>query len=182
MTTILGVQHKNGLTLAADLQITSGDRSYIHPDLEKIVKVGHLLVACAGSARFADVALNLWKPPTYVGDMSEYKFMVSKIIPSLRNTIETNGVTLKDDEQFQALIGFNGKLFEVATDYTVLVSNSNFYGIGSGSAYGIGALAAGADIETAVKISAKFDINTGGKIQVIKQGAENATRRIPTSQ
>ena len=181
MTTILGVQHKNGLTLAADLQVTSGDRPYIHPDLEKIAAVGQLLVACAGSARFADTALNLWKPPTYDGHSSEYKFMVSKIIPSLRNTMEVNSVTLKDDEQFQMLIGINGKLFEIATDYTVLVSSSNIYGIGSGSAYGIGALAAGADIETAVKISAKFDINTGGKIQVIKQGAENATRRISAS-
>ena len=181
MTTILGVQHRNGLTLAADLQVTSGDRPYIHPDLEKIVAVGQLLVACAGSARFADVALNLWKPPTYNNETTEYRFMVSKIIPSLRNAAERNGVTLKDDEQFQMLVALNGKLFEIAQDYTVLVSSSNIYGIGSGSMYGIGALSAGADIETAIKISTKFDINTGGKIQVVKQGAENATRRISAS-
>lgn len=172
MTTILGVQHRNGFTLAADGQTSNNDRPYFHSDLEKIIRVGHLWVACAGSARFSDVASNIWKPPVYDKTLTPYKYLVTKAVPSLRTAIESAGVVLKDEETFQMLIGVQGRLFEIASDYTVLANTT--YGIGSGSMYGLGALAAGADIETAIKIASKLDIYTGGKIQIVKQGVNDA--------
>jgi ATP-dependent protease HslVU (ClpYQ) peptidase subunit len=173
MTTILGVQHRNGFTLAADTQTTNGDRPYIHSDMKKITVSNNIWIAGAGVGRVCDVVQYCWTPPTYYGN-SEYEFMISKVIPSMRIVIERNGVTLKDDDSFQFLFGVNGKLFEVSDNYTVLTNTNKFYGIGSGANYGIGALMAGATIRKAIEISAELDVYTGGKIQIIKQRSEYA--------
>lgn len=173
MTTILGIQHRNGFTLAADTQTTNGDRPYIHPDMKKITVSNNIWIAGAGVGRVCDVVQYCWTPPTYYGN-SEYEFMISKVIPSMRIAIEKNGVTLKDDDSFQFLFGVNGRLFEVSDNYTVLTNTNKFYGIGSGANYGIGALMAGATIRKAMEISAELDVYTGGKIQIIKQRSEYA--------
>ena len=174
MTTILGVQHRNGFTLAADSQTTSNDRPYIHPDLAKITKVGSLWIAGAGSARVCDIVQNNWTPPSYNKADAPYKYMVSKAIPSMRTVIEKSGFVLKEGDTFQFLIGIGGSLFEVADDYSVLATADKIYGIGSGAPYAVGAIMAGADIESAMKIALKLDINSGGKIQIVKQGVNDA--------
>jgi hypothetical protein len=174
VTTILGLQHRNGFTLAADSQTTSNDRAYLHPNLEKITKVGPLTIAGAGNARVCDVVQNTWTPPPFTKNDTPYKYMISKLIPSMRNAVEGSGYAPKEGDTFQFLIGVGGQLFEIAEDYTVLSTADRIYGIGSGAAYGIGAIAAGADIESAVKIAIKFDINSGGKIQIVKQGVNDA--------
>lgn len=169
MTTILGVQHKNGFTMAADSQVSVGDQPFYHSDITKIVTVGEYTIAGAGNARYCDVIAYDWIPPKYDGT-NLYTFMVSKVIPSMREAHEKTGYTLKDDEIFLFLIGLENKIFYITEDYTVLMSNTNHYGIGTGAAYGLGALAAGVGIEEATKIAIKLDINSGGKIQIVQQG------------
>ena len=45
-----------------------------------------------------------------------------------------------------------------------------FFALGSGSAIAMGAMAAGASAEEAVKIACRFDKGTGGEVQVIRHG------------
>lgn len=174
MTTILGIQHRNGFTIAADSQTTSGDRPYMHPDLAKITKVGHIWVAGAGNARVCDVVQNTWTPPHYNKADEPYKYMVSKLIPSMRKAIEDSGYVSKDGDTFQFLIGVGGQLFEIADDYTVLATSDKVYGIGSGGLYAVAAYMASANLDLAMKIALKLDINSGGKIQIVKQGVNDA--------
>lgn len=169
MTTVVGVQYKNGFVLAADSQITDGDRPYISPDVPKIAQVGEYVIAGAGVSRYCDIVLYGWKPPVYDGT-DEYTFMVSRFIPELRKIHEETGYTLKDEDSFQFVVGLNNKLYHITEDYSVIRTNTNVYGVGSGSPYAIGALFAGADIREAVKIAIKLDINSGGKIQIVKRG------------
>jgi ATP-dependent protease HslVU (ClpYQ) peptidase subunit len=44
------------------------------------------------------------------------------------------------------------------------------YAMGTGGNWALGALHAGATIEEAMKIAIKLDINSGGKIQIIRRG------------
>jgi ATP-dependent protease HslVU (ClpYQ) peptidase subunit len=169
MTTIVAVQNSKGFVFAADAQVTEGDRAYMHPRMTKITEVGEYVMAGAGSSRCCDVVLFGWEPPIYDGT-EHYKFMVSKFIPELRKVHENAGVTLKEDEEFCFLVGFDKRVFYICQDYSVLVTNTNIYGIGSGAGYALGALAYGASIEEAIKIAKKFDINTGGKIQIVERG------------
>lgn len=169
MTTILGKQYKKGYVLAADSLTTVDDTPFTHPDIVKIVTNGEYHIAGAGNARYCDMAAYDFVPPTYDGT-EIYRFMVTKFIPALREAHEKTGYTLKDDETFQFLVGVANRLFYVCDDYTVLNADHGLYGIGTGAPYGIGAMMAGADIEVAVNIAKKFDINSGGKVQVVRKG------------
>jgi ATP-dependent protease HslVU (ClpYQ) peptidase subunit len=99
--------------------------------------------------------------------------MVSKVVPSIRKALTDGGwkdsSDNKDDSGIDALIAIRGQLFSIASDFTVLRDEQGFYGAGSGGNYAVGALEAGADIETAVEIAMKYDINSGGVVQVVTQ-------------
>lgn len=169
MTTIVGIETKNGFIIAADSQTTEGERPYISRDVPKIVEVGDYVISGAGTSRYCDIITYGWEPPTY-DDTNLYKFMVSKFIPSMRKAHEETGYTLKEDEGAVFLVGLENKLFYICEDYSVLRTDSKMYSIGSGGNWALGALYAGATVEEAMKIAIKLDINSGGKIQIIRRG------------
>ena len=67
------------------------------------------------------------------------------------------------------LFAFDGEVFEIGNDYTVLLNSEGIYGVGNGSQFAIGALYAGASVEDSLQIAANNDIYTSGPFQVIKQ-------------
>lgn len=169
MTTIVGIEHRKGFTLAADSQTTEGERAYISKDIKKITEIGDYVIAGAGVSRFCDIITYGWEPPVYDGT-DLYKFMINKFIPSMRKAHEETGYTLKDDEGAVFIVGLKNKLFYVCEDYSVLRTNTKTYGIGTGANWAVGALLAGATIPQAMNIAIKLDINSGGPIQVVKRG------------
>src|SRR5690606_15754986 len=64
------------------------------------------------------------------------------------------------------LVSVLGKVYEVSSDFSTHRRKTKTYGIGSGSAFALGALAAGVDPLTALKIAAKMDTGTGGRLYV----------------
>jgi ATP-dependent protease HslVU (ClpYQ) peptidase subunit len=170
MTTILGIQHDNGFTIAADKQVTENERPYYHKEMLKITEHGDYVVGGSGSSRCVDsIQYGNWTPPEY-DDSPMFGFMVSKVIPSIRKAHDEAGVTLDKEEVFKFIIGLNSRLFYIAEDYSVLISDTPYYGAGTGAQYGVGALAAGATLKEAMKIASRYDINTGGAIQIVKRG------------
>jgi ATP-dependent protease HslVU (ClpYQ) peptidase subunit len=175
MTTIVGVQHKTGCVMAADSQTTWGERPFNSFGVDKIVEKNGYLIAVAGDGRAADILSHAWKPPKVNVSGDLYGFMVSKVIPSMRKALFDNGwkdsSDTKDDSGIDAIIAIKGQLFSIASDFTVLRDENGFYGAGSGGNYAVGALEAGVDIETAVQIAIRYDINSGGVVQIVKQSA-----------
>lgn len=169
MTTIIAIKNCKGFTFAADAQVTDTERPYMHNSMKKIVEVGDYVMAGAGNSRCCDVILYGWEPPYYDGT-NQYIFMVSKFIPEMRKQHENSGITLKEEEDFVFLVGFNRRVFHVAGNYAVLETNTGLYGIGTGASYALGAVAHGATLQEAMKIAKKFDINTSGKIQIVERG------------
>lgn len=169
MTTVIAIKNRKGFTFAADAQVTDTERPYMHNSMKKVVEVGGYVMAGAGNSRCCDVILYGWQPPEY-DDSEQYTFMVSKFIPEMRKQHEDAGITLKEEEDFVFLVGFNGRVFHVAGNYAVLETDTGLYGIGTGAAYALGALAQGATITEAMNVAKKFDINTGGKIQIVERG------------
>ena len=178
MTTILGQQFENGFILAADSQVTSGDTPYRHSVMQKISRVGDLWIAGAGDAAICDVIQHMWTPPKIPKDIDNpYIFMVKEIIPSMKWAVEKSGIESKkskdDDDDFEFIVGIANRLF-IVSGWAVLASEAGIYGIGTGGAYGVGALAAGAKIEKALAIASRYDINTGGRPLIVREGVTNA--------
>jgi ATP-dependent protease HslVU (ClpYQ) peptidase subunit len=175
MTTIVGVEYDDHCVVAADSITVGGNgRRYIHPSMTKIAERGAFLIAGAGDAQPCDALQHTWNPPRVLQKDKQdlFNFMVSKVVPSMRECIKNSGYDPdKDDKEagFDFLIAVGGQLFEVDTQFSVAKSKDRIYGVGSGAAFAMGALAAGATLEWAVEIAENFSVNTEGPILVKKQ-------------
>jgi ATP-dependent protease HslVU (ClpYQ) peptidase subunit len=178
MTTIVAVESKHLATIVAESYTTYGDRPYYHPDVKKITKSGSWLLAASGDARACDIITNVWKPPSPRGNKNLHIFVSTTVIKSLRKILSENEYTQQPkDDGFDLLMILNGQVFHITNDFTLLKSINGLYGIGSGSAYALGAIEAGADIVQAVRIAIELDINSGGPIQVeISERTSNGTK------
>ncbi len=111
--------------------------------------------------------MDIWQPPRpQGGEWSDlYHFMIAKVVPSLKACFKENEYKwdVEDDEsKFCFLIAIGGQVFELADDMSISLTDTGFYGVGSGSSYAIGALEAGASLSEALEIAARNDAYTSG--------------------
>ena len=98
--------------------------------------------------------------------------MITKFVPAMRECLEENDYKSDPsdkDSGFSMLIAFDGELFDIGDDFSVLLNGDGIYGVGNGAKYAIGALDAGASVEKALEIAAKNDIYTSGPFQIVRQ-------------
>ena len=98
--------------------------------------------------------------------------MVVKFIPAMKECLEEYGWKEDKEEKdsgFNMLFAFDGEIFDIGNDFSVLLNSDGIYGVGSGSQIAIGALYAGASVEKALEIAANNDIYTSGPFQIVKQ-------------
>lgn len=161
MTTIIGIEDKDGSMLMADSRVTADDgKIFAHKNMVKISERGAFLIAGAGEVLPCDIAQHIWQPPRLLARDKQdlYHFMVCKAMPSLRRCLKENGYNFDEsgDNRFQFLIAVGGEIFEVDDDLGISKTENGFYGVGSGSSYALGALEAGANPELAMDIAAKL--------------------------
>ena len=158
MTAIVGIQGKGWAVLAADTVTSYQDRPYIAKGYDKVVKIGEYLIAVAGDAIVGDILNNLWQPPKVIKTQDPDRFMMIRVLPSMKQTITDGGYdpapkTKNDDDSgWDALVCFNGKIYQVSDDYGYMRDDKRLYAIGSGGTLALGALAA---LESETKTHAK---------------------------
>lgn len=162
MTTIIGIEYPDRSILVADSRVTDdAGRIYAHKVMKKISQRGSLLIAGAGEVTPCDIAQNIWIPPQFTAKDKKdvYRFMITKVMPSLRKCLTDNGYNFEEDKKdgmrFQFLISVGGEIFDIDEDLSVMKSDDNLYAIGSGGPYALGALYAGAEPEVAMEIASK---------------------------
>ena len=177
MTTLIAFQGPNFAILGADSQVTDGDKRIISPSTPKIIKLKKYLLAVSGDCRPGDVLTYNWTPPAYDGT-NPVTFMGKKIIPSIIAAFKLQGFDYtKEGISYSYLLAFAGNIFEIGDDLSITQSADGLYGVGSGSAYALGALAgqlpnlanpewATDRIIEALAIAAKYDINTAAPFQI----------------
>lgn len=184
MTTLVGIQGKDFIVMAADSQITVDTQRVISPKTPKIVRVGKYILGITGDSRPGDILAFNWTPPVYKqGD--EIQFMGKHVIPSIIEVFKANGFEPDAEEKknvaFEYLLGFNGKLFSIGDDLSFYSTESGYYAAGSGGSFALGYLnsvdtkkiksvqAATMIAKKALTISCKLDINTCPPIQIVTQ-------------
>lgn len=177
MTTIAAVQTQHGWIIASDGQTTSGDRPFHSEHTPKIICNGDYTYAVAGKGSACDAVAGLWQPPPstprFSGNAVVYQNMVKRVAPSIRRLFDDLDITFTDDESFQMIIAHRGLLFQIESDFTVLLDESGDYAIGSGAQYALGAIAMGALPRKAVEIASRFDIWTNSQIDEVFQTGDN---------
>ena len=181
MTTIVGVVKNGHVIMGADSLVTAGNSKYIHPQMLKIINNNGYLVGGAGDASACDILMYMWVPPMPNANQRKniYKFMITDVVPSMKEALEENGYKIdKDDKEsgFEMLIALDGELFNISDDFSVLMDETGIYGVGSGSPWAIAALDAGATVEKALEIAEKRSPYTSGPFQIIKQSKSIKSR------
>ena len=168
MTTIIGVEFANRCVVLGDSRIVGDSKIYSHPDMVKVVTNGNYLVGVAGDVRALQVVLHTWKPPVLLAKDKNniFQFMVNKVAPSLKQLLADAGLldSKSPDKDFEIniIVGLNGQLFEIDSDFAVSRNSDGYYAIGTGGDYALGALYAGVTPEQAAEIAAVNDSKTAG--------------------
>ena len=177
MTTIVGVQNADGCVIASDSRVAEGGKVYTHPEMVKAVECGNYIIGGAGDYRALQVVLHGWNPPLLNAKAKQnlYEFVINKVAPSLKATLTEAGVDFgkssDNDDKFelQLIVGINGSLFEIDSDFAVAMNDTGLYAIGSGGDYALGALHAGATVLDAMRIAAINNNGTSAPFHILEQ-------------
>lgn len=168
MTTV--VVDRKLRAMAGDKQMTCDNQRAKHV---KVSKVEDVIIGYCGVSE-AGVAFKLWYETYLKNDVA-----IASGLPA--NPDRDKHYPATDD--FSALVLHkSGKLYWYGKlGYGVEV-HDRYFGIGSGSDYGLGALYAGASLEQAVKIASKLDNKTGmGVTLLLFDGGEKRGKRTRKS-
>lgn len=181
MTAIVGIQTEFGAVIAGDSRITYNDKPYAAAGQEKVIERGEYLIAFAGDDQAANIANYIWIPPKVSKTMDPDKFMMTRVLPSLRKAMLDNGYNpdaSDKDAGFDALIAINGIIYEISHYYTFSRDDRGVYAVGAGGALALGAAVAlkterpeSVEISKeiareAIQISADYNTTVGGEITV----------------
>lgn len=141
MTCIIGLEHEGKVYIGGDSAISDfyETRTY---NQDKVFRVDNILFGFAGSPRIAQII----KYHLQMGMKNEYKddltFMVKVLIENMRETLAVHGYDEKkmDIDGSSCIVGYNGKLYTIYSDYQVYTVADGLLSIGSGSSYALGAM------------------------------------------
>ena len=146
MTTLIGIQGRNWALLGADSRIADDSRIYKLPKgHSKIIEHDVFTIACAGDLRAINILQSQLKlPKTYVAK-DDAHFVTGFLIPAIRKAFVEAGYEKTTEGQSshesEFLIIYNGKIYEVGSDYSWVQDSRGVYGLGSGGSIALGALA-----------------------------------------
>jgi ATP-dependent protease HslVU (ClpYQ) peptidase subunit len=174
MTTLIGIQGDGFGLLAADSMMVSGSKPYVSDGMCKIRHVGGVWIGFAGDGLAIDMVSG-WKPNTHTWH---------DLAMSLKDHFTSKSYTHADDA-WDALVLVDGVVVEIGADYSWMRDDDRIYGCGSGGDYAVGVLAsmkspwANAEkairaAKAALKVSGRYDINTGGDDQIVVQEEQDA--------
>lgn len=177
MTTIVGIQHEFYCEIHVDSRVTDDSgQIFSHPDMKKYAQRGAFIIAGSGEVLPCDIVQNMWNPPkpTEADKAHPYRFMITKVMPSIREVLVKNGFNFdepkeKGDMRFHFIIAFNGELFDVDQELSVTRDETGLYAVGSGAPYALGALHMGAEGEEALEVAAKISAFTAPPFYSITQ-------------
>lgn len=189
MTTLIAFQHEDFCVIAADTQTTGYDLRADCSPMGKIAQNGKYLVSAAGLVRGMNLIQHSFNPPAAPKVKNLDRFMVNNFVPALRKTFALSGYDIKSDGMAASfdndfIVAVNGTLYFIDEGYGLERTKDKVYCTGSGMKLALGAAyALGIEecddyeeaieiLEAAVKAAIRYDINSGGQIQIALQTSD----------
>lgn len=145
MTCIVGLIDNNRVWIGGDSAGVSGLDVSLRKD-PKVFKNGNFLIGYTSSFRMGQLLRFKFNPPKYYAAQhsnDEYKYMCTDFIESVRVCFKDGGyATVLNNEESGGsfLVGFNGRLFKIDSDFQVGESVEKYNSIGCGDSYAKGSL------------------------------------------
>lgn len=155
MTCIVGVAENGIVTIGGDSAGVSGWNVTIRAD-EKVFANGEFVMGFTSSYRMGQLLRHRLRPPEAMPSQSVEHFMCVTFIDAVRQCLADGGWKKVDnsvDKGGEFLVGYRGRLFQVAEDFQVGESVDGFAACGCGESFALGALEASR--EFAPKLTAR---------------------------
>ena len=164
MTCIIGVVQKDKVFMGADSAGVSGLDIVVRKD-SKIHKNGPFLIGFTSSFRMGQLLGYSLNVPTRHPDTDVMRFMVTEFVEAVRDCLSDGGYTKvhsSREEGGNFLVGYEGRLFQIESDFQVCETVVGYDACGCGAPYALGALRNSAGlspmkrIEQAIETAAEF--------------------------
>ncbi len=151
MTCIVGLEHKGAVWLGGDSAATDGGLNRTIIKDPKVFVKGPVGFGVCGLPKVMDAIAHGIDLPKQ-GSEGDREFLVSKLVPALRDGLKKLDCTVEDLNygvcfHGSMLIGYRGKLYNLEGNFQLVHSSECFDSVGSGSAIAKGSLHGSKDIK-----------------------------------
>ena len=143
MTCIAAVVFGGAVHMMGDSAGVAGLDLSLRKD-NKVFRVGDVVMGFTSSFRMGQLLQYNLSVPKHHPDMDLFTYMVTEFIPAVRNCLKSGGYTRIDNNEERGgcfLVGIEGRLFQIESDFQVGESHYAFDAVGCGAPYALGALA-----------------------------------------
>ena len=143
-TCIVAVKDRGVVHFGADSLVSSEYNKFTSAQT-KLVRLGDLLVGVCGSIRVYNVVACDVTPPTRTDNKSsDYRYIVSSLVPELRERLRAAGALMTengfDSIEAHLLIGYRGNIYWIDDEFQVIQPDADYWAAGSGREYALGSL------------------------------------------
>lgn len=131
MTCIVGLSYKGTVYIGGDSAGIANLSISIRAD-EKVFLNGPFIMGFTTSFRMGQLLRYKFNPPTQKIDQDDMRYLVTDFVDSMRKCFVDNGFGT-ESEGGNFLLGYNGKLYTIESDFQVGILKSDFHAVGSGA-------------------------------------------------
>jgi len=142
MTCIVGMIKGNKVYMGADAAGVAGLDITVRAD-EKVFIRNKMIFGFTSSFRMGQLIRYKLRIPKHPANMATHEYMVKLFIESLRKCFRDGGFARNKDGEDVAgsfLVGYQGTIFEIDSDYQVGIPVIGVNSVGCGSSYAMGAM------------------------------------------
>jgi len=142
MTCIVGLVQDGKVYMGGDSAGVSGLDIIVRSD-RKIFKNGPFLMGFTSSFRMGQLLAYKLKVPERKEYQDIMEYMVTEFVDAVRTTFKDGGYTfIKDSRETGGafLVGYEGRLFQIESDFQVCESSYQYDACGCGTPYALGSL------------------------------------------
>lgn len=175
MTCIIGLVENNTMYVGGDSAGVSGLDLTIRKDV-KVFQKESMLIGYSGSFRMGQLLRFSLQLPEHPPDMPDYTYMCTFFIDAVRECLKKGGFTLIKDgvEEIDGefIVCYHNCVYNIEIDFQVGISSDNYYAIGCGRKYALGAMEVLTGkpeerIEKALAVASKFSAGVRPPFKVL---------------
>lgn len=176
MTCIVGIVHEGRVIMGGDSAAIYDSELTIRRD-PKVIFVEGVIIGYTSSFRMGQLLAHTFHPPKRHADTDLFAYMVTDFVNAVRECLKAGGYAERHNEAEKAgtfLVGIEGRLFKIESDYQVGESADGYDACGCGWQIARGALFATMDMDPekrigiALKAAERFSAGVRGPFTVCK--------------
>lgn len=170
MTTIIAAQNAKGdIKFAWDSQVTTGYRA--KAGIEKVFQNGPVTFGVSGTVRVLNILKHMKVPPRGKEKNTE-KWIVTTLVPAIIKELKSVDAGYMEngqiDNESHIILSVDNVIGTLDSAFSFSQDDTGVYGVGSGSAYALGAMGVGASPKMAVQVAGFFDLYTNQDVKTLK--------------